>query len=956
MNKFQYLIKIIDMNKLLHKRASALPTLLLLMLLALIPAKLSAQDFSYTYEGKTLNYTVIDEEAKTVQTKEGYVDAWGVEIIRHYGNYASGSLVIPSEVEYNNEKYTVVAIGYLSFYGNYGLTSATIPNSVTSIGLEAFLGCVGLTNATIPNSVTSIDRSVFSGCSGLTSITIPNSVTSIAMETFYGCSGLTNVTIPNSVTSIAVEAFSGCSSLTSITIPNSMTSIARFAFSGCNNLTNIKLEGDVPPEFDAYSFANYDAEVTVPEGTIPVYLATDWVKFSTIKDTAGLVSSAFTDDVFNFRLMSDTEAMVVSGNYRSMTTVSIPERVVFEDSFVYVTAIGNAFTDCTNITSLVLPKRLTKIVNNAFSGCTGLTSLDLPETLTTIGENAFRGCTGLGEVTFPTNITTIGDYAFYGCTGLTGPANQRNYINFSDKLGTVGNYAFYNCRSLKAVYFKCPELSIGEHAFENCDAMTTVSIWSDVANNKVKIGAYAFKGCNSLDFAPLDHDTNTKTIIGERAFEGCNKLEGVTLGNPESVGKYAFAGCSLLGKVKVNWPVVKEGTFDGCSFLHDLEISDDVTTIGENAFTGMKDWDEYNIPVLNNIHIPASVTSIGKNAFVFNTNTPVTVILEDGSAELSLGNSFVAPEINLYIGRNVEANSALCSTANEVTFGNGVTSISDNLFNGVSGLKTVNFGSSIETIGANAFNGCGLTELVLPPHVKTLGDNAFAGNNIKNIAIGSEITEIGEKAFDGANELTGVSITAITPPAANNNSFSYYDCPLYVTPGCVDTYYNFTRCWYRFSGHELIPIDKLTVEGNSTVNLKPGETYKLSVGITPANASLPYIFWRSTNPEFATVDSEGNVTRVDQGTESAQADGDVTNECKIIAETLYADVPVAEFTIQDSYAGIDEIVVESTAAPKRPNDIYNMQGVCLKRNASQADIDALTTGLYIIGGKKVLVK
>jgi len=50
-------------------------------------------------------------------------------------------------------------------------------------------------------------------CSGLTSITIPNSVTSIGGGAFWGCSGLTSITIPNSVTSIGGWAFSGCSGL-----------------------------------------------------------------------------------------------------------------------------------------------------------------------------------------------------------------------------------------------------------------------------------------------------------------------------------------------------------------------------------------------------------------------------------------------------------------------------------------------------------------------------------------------------------------------------------------------------------------------------------------------------------------------------------------------------------------------------------------------------------------------
>ena len=50
----------------------------------------------------------------------------------------------------------------------------------------------------------------FSGCSGLTSLTIPSSVTSICGGAFRGCSGLTSLTIPSSVTSIGDWAFNGC--------------------------------------------------------------------------------------------------------------------------------------------------------------------------------------------------------------------------------------------------------------------------------------------------------------------------------------------------------------------------------------------------------------------------------------------------------------------------------------------------------------------------------------------------------------------------------------------------------------------------------------------------------------------------------------------------------------------------------------------------------------------------
>ena len=61
-----------------------------------------------------------------------------------------------------------------------------------------------------------ISKNTFIGCSGLTSVTIPNSVTSIGDSAFRGCSGLTSITIPNSVTSIGDYAFDGCPNINRI--------------------------------------------------------------------------------------------------------------------------------------------------------------------------------------------------------------------------------------------------------------------------------------------------------------------------------------------------------------------------------------------------------------------------------------------------------------------------------------------------------------------------------------------------------------------------------------------------------------------------------------------------------------------------------------------------------------------------------------------------------------------
>ena len=149
-----------------------------------------------------------------------------------------------------------------------------IYTSNDKLGDYVFNGCSGLTSLTLPSSVTKIGCYALFNCIGLTSLTLPSSVTEIGEHAFLNCRGLTNFTIPSGVTKIGGAAFFCCYGLISLTIPSSVTAIGSNAFKHCSGLTSIYVYMEKLPETGSNLFLGCDEKnctVYVPKGTGDAY-------------------------------------------------------------------------------------------------------------------------------------------------------------------------------------------------------------------------------------------------------------------------------------------------------------------------------------------------------------------------------------------------------------------------------------------------------------------------------------------------------------------------------------------------------------------------------------------------------------------------------------------------------------------------------------------------------------
>lgn len=165
----------------------------------------------------------------------------------------------------------LIEIGNHAFW-NCGLTSITLPESLTTIKTGGIGYCKSLTSITLPESVTTIGMEAFYTCA-FTSINIPSRITTIAEDTFYNCYKLRTVTFPAGLTTIEHGAFEYCGSLNNVTIPASVTNIGYHAFYRCSSLSKVYCRPTTPPTGAEGMFPvdDYAHTYYVPKGYLSAY-------------------------------------------------------------------------------------------------------------------------------------------------------------------------------------------------------------------------------------------------------------------------------------------------------------------------------------------------------------------------------------------------------------------------------------------------------------------------------------------------------------------------------------------------------------------------------------------------------------------------------------------------------------------------------------------------------------
>ena len=799
----------------------------------------------------------------------------------------------------------VTSIGEHAFRECGSLTTITIPEGVKVIPTSAFQNCSNLTSITLPEGVTSIEYQAFRECNSLANINIPKSVTSIGDFAFWGCSSLVNITISEDVTSIGSDAFMGCRNLNAFTIPESMASIGLRAFYNCTGLTTIICRAETPPTIGSSStFYNVDKSIPVyvPAGSVKDYeTAQYWSEFTNIQAIPSIdIASGTCGDNLTWKLTEDGELVIEgTGAMKDFNENDVP----------WIEYTGD------HIKSVTISDGVTTIGRNAFRHCYKLFSVSVPEGITTIGAYAFNYCNSLSSITIPKSVTAIMNHAFYNCWGLSS-------ITLPEKLSLIAPYAFYNCGFQSITSEAATPPICYEEAFTGTEKSIPVYVpkssisdyqsaayWKEFTNIQPII--IAFGDCG-------DNLTWKLTDDGKLTIEGTGAMYG-----------YGWSDSPL---------------YSHREFITEVVIPEGVTNIGEGVF-----WD---CTGLTEVTIPAGVTSIDNYAFAGCRNL------------VSVSVSESVTSIGHYAFQS-------CEELATINIPEGVTNIGNNTFQDCHSLASITIPANVTSIGSHAFWGCsGLTSIICNATTPPAIADQWAINDVdRSISVyvprGSSVSykeDADWGTFTNIRILNGESYTLVVKGAGYATLYLGYDVEI---PENVEVYYA-SKVQHNYL--MMTPVEGAIPAGTGVViKAVAGEyTFDEVEGISFIRGSL---FVGTTENTYITAVKGYRyyvLSQVDGVVGMYRAkikdNGTFLNN----ANRAYLALDMGKLGIFDGETNTDEEggqlsnrlrfdfggetgIEKTTGNGQQTTIIYDLQG------RKVADAEGLK-GIYIVGGKKVVIK
>ena len=213
------------------------------------------------------------------------------------------------------------------------------------------------------------------------------------------------------------------------------------------------------------------------------------------------------------------------------------------------------------------------IGQEAFEGCSLLTSIEIPKSVTKIGFFAFLWCDRLVEVCNNSALVIEN-----GRCGLSRLLNVYSSNNGKSKLSYDNDFVVYSDgeeKLLVGYLGKSTEITIPNgitkiniEALSGCTSLTSIEVPSSVTS----IEEYAFNSCKNLKKVTFEENSKLESIENS-AFEDCCLLTNIKIpASVRSIGEDAFANCSSFTSIEIPASVtsIMWGAFDGCENLTDI--------------------------------------------------------------------------------------------------------------------------------------------------------------------------------------------------------------------------------------------------------------------------------------------------------------------------------------------------------------------------------------------------